>query len=368
MHTMIRLTILLLISTLLVFSCEKKPEQPGEIKGLKDYYSDYFPIGASVTPNSFTGPDSALLATEFNSLTAENMMKMGPIHPEEARFNWEHADRMIAFAEAHNMKVRGHTLCWHQQVADWMFMGENGDTVSKEVLLQRLKDHIQAVVGRYKGKIYAWDVVNEVISDTPGEMFRQSRWYQICGEDFIYKAFEYAHEADSNALLFYNDYSATNPAKRDKIITLLKKIQEKQIPIHGMGLQGHWSIYGPPEQQIREALDAYAELGLELQITELDVSVYPPEGGRREKKPDESDEFTAELEQKQIEQYDLFFQIFRDYKDELSGVTFWNISDHHSWLDNFPVRGRKNYPLLFDQNRERKKAYEVVTNFETASN
>ncbi|PHN01623.1 endo-1,4-beta-xylanase [Flavilitoribacter nigricans] len=335
-----------------------------EMKGLKDYYADYFTMGVSVGPRNFSGPDSALIVNEFASITAENIMKMGPIHPTEDRYNWEYAYQLIDFAETHNLKVRGHTLCWHNQVGDWMFEDERGETVSKTVLLQRLKDHIFQVAGRYRGKIYAWDVVNEAISDAPDEFYRNSKWYQICGEDFIFKAFEYAHEAAPDALLFYNDYSAIGARKRNKIIELIKKLQAAGIPIHGMGIQGHWSVHGPDEAELRAALSAYAELGLEVQITELDLSVYPSESGRRSKRSDEDDSFTAEREQQQIDQYRMIFGVFRDFKDVISAVTFWNVSDRHSWLDNFPVRGRKNYPLLFDQERQRKPAYRAVVDFE----
>lgn len=334
------------------------------LKGLKDYYADYFTLGVSVGPRNFKGPDSALIVREFAGITPENIMKMGPIHPEKDQFNWQYADQLIEFADQHGLKVRGHTLCWHNQVGSWMFEDENGETVSKEVLLERLKDHIFEVAGRYQGKIYAWDVVNEAISDAPDEFYRNSKWYQICGEDFIFKAFEYAHEAAPDALLFYNDYSAIGERKRNKIIELLKKLQAADIPIHGMGIQGHWNIFSPTETELRAALDAYAALGLEVQLTELDVSVYPSESGRRSKGADEDDTFTPELEQQQIDQYRMIFQVFRDYRETISAVTFWNVSDRHSWLDNFPVRGRKNYPLLFDQERKRKKAYEAVTTFE----
>lgn len=359
-----RFLLILPLFLVINFSCQQIEEAPTPSSpGLKDYYAEFFPIGASVASNSFSGPDSVLLIKEFNSITPENMMKMGPIHPKEDTYNWEHADRMIDFAEKHGLKVRGHTLCWHNQVGNWMFVDENGNQVSKDTLLQRLKDHIQAVAGRYKGKIYAWDVVNEVISDQAGQMFRPSKWYEICGEDFIYKAFEFAHKADPDALLFYNDYNATKPDKRDKIVKLLIELKDRGIPVHGMGLQGHWSIYGPSEQGIKDALDTYSKLGLDLQITELDVSIYPSESGRRNKRVDESEAFTPELEQQQLEKYQLFFKVFRDYRAVITGVTFWNISDHHSWLDNFPVRGRKNYPLLFDQERKRKKAYYTVVEF-----
>ena len=332
-------------------------------KGLKDYYHDYFPMGVAVTPRVLKGPEAELILKHFISLTAENVMKTGPIHPEKNRYNWEPADEIVNFAQANGLKMRGHVLCWHNQTPDWIFKDENGNPVAKEVLLKRLKDHITEVVKRYKGKIYAWDVVNEAIADGSNDFFRTSPWYEICGEDFIYKAFEYAHEADPDALLFYNDYNTVNPVKRDKIYSLLKQLINAHVPIHGIGLQGHWSIYGPSEIEICDAIDKYSSLGLEVQITELDVSIYPPEQNRRTLRQDESDEFTPELEQKQIEQYKMFFRVFRDYKEVITGVTFWNISDRYSWLDNFPVRGRKNYPSLFDQDLKPKKVYEEVVKF-----
>ncbi|MCB0586033.1 MAG: endo-1,4-beta-xylanase [Phaeodactylibacter sp.] len=358
-----RLLLSLFLSVFALCTLAQPEQVSSDFKGLKDYYAAYFPIGVAVAPSSFNGIDSALIVREFNSLTAENIMKMGPIQPREGQFNWKWADRMIEFAEEHGMKARGHTLCWHRQAPDWMFVDDKGETVSKEQLLERLRAHIFAVAGRYKGKIYAWDVVNEVVSDNPGEFFRNSKWYEICGEDYIIKAFEYAHEAAPDALLFYNDYNAVQPDKRARIVKLLGMLKARGVPIHGMGIQGHWSVFGPSETDIREAIEAYSSLGLQVQVTELDVSVYPPESGRRAKRPDEPEEFTPELAQKQMEQYRMFFRVFRDYKDAITGVTFWNVSDHSSWLDYFPVRGRKNYPLLFGQDRARKKAYDAVIDF-----
>jgi endo-1,4-beta-xylanase len=290
-------------------------------------------------------------------------MKPVLIHPEEDQYFWTNADQVVSFAEEHGLKVRGHTLCWHQQTGDWFFKDKKGDPVTKEVLLERLKDHITTVVSRYKGKIYAWDVVNEVIDDNSAIMFRNSSWYQICGEDYIAKAFEYAHAADPNAKLFYNDYNTENPAKREQIYQLVKKLKDSGVPIHGVGLQGHWSIYEPSEEELRKSIELFSSLGLDVQITELDVSVYRGESGRRERRADEADVFTPEQEQKQIEKYAMIFRVLREYKDKISAVTFWNVSDKHSWLDNFPVRGRKNYPLLFDQELKPKKAYWEVVKF-----
>ena len=338
-------------------------DQPAGQKTLKGAYEDYFPIGVSVGPRNLSGDESELILRQFAGLTAENVMKMGPIHPEEDRFNWEPADRIADFARGHGLKLRGHTLCWHNQTPGWLFVDEKGEEVSKAVLLARLKAHINAVAGRYKGRVYAWDVVNEVIDDNPEKFYRESPWYRICGEEFIAKAFEYAHEADPDALLFYNDYNAVDPEKRDKIHEMLKKLLDAGVPVHGMGIQGHWSVFEPNDANLRAAIEKYASLGLQVQITELDISIYPAEDQRRDPVPDENQTFTQELEQKQMEQYDMIFRVFRDYRKVITGVTFWNISDRRSWLDNFPVRGRKNYPLLFDKDLQPKKAFWKVVNF-----
>lgn len=332
-------------------------------KGLKDHYAKFFPVGAAVTPNSLRGDDSLLLVNQFNSITAENVMKMGPIHPAEDRYNWAPADAIVQFAMDHKMKMRGHTLCWHNQAPGWMFRDSAaGGRVSKEVLLKRLKDHITEVVTRYKGKIYAWDVVNEVIADDTA-FYRNSTWYQVCGEDFIVKAFEYAHAADPKALLFYNDYDTEDPKKREKIYTMLKKMLAAKVPIHGVGLQGHWNIYEDLSKELPASIEKFSSLGLKVQVTELDISVYKGEAGRRQKRADESDIFTPEQEQKQLEQYKVVFDVFRKYKNKLTGITFWNVSDKRSWLDNFPVAGRKNYPLLFDRENKPKRAYYEVVKF-----
>jgi endo-1,4-beta-xylanase len=333
-------------------------------KGLKDYYDKYFPVGAAVTPQNLRGADSLLLVTHFNSLTAENAMKMGPIHPAEDRWNWAPADAIVQFAQDHGMKMRGHTLCWHTQAPGWLFRDSAGKQVSKEVLLLRLKNHINEVVNRYKGKIYAWDVVNEVISDNDSSFYRNSIWYQVCGEDFIVKAFEYAHAADPKAILFYNDYDTEDPKKRERIYTMLKKLIAAKVPVHGVGLQGHWNIYDADlGRELAASIEKFASLGLKVQVTELDISVYRSEASRRQKRADETDTFTPEQEQKQFEQYKIVFDTFRKYKGKLTGITFWNVSDRRSWLDNFPVAGRKNYPLLFDRENKPKRAYYEVVKF-----
>jgi len=354
--------VVLLSSTLPSFKYSQRGKIAEE-KGLKDYYKKYFPIGVAVGPRSLSGDEATLILQQFNSLTPENAMKMGPIHPEENRYFWRDADSIVNFAQAHGLRVRGHNLCWHQQTPRWLFRDTAGKLVSKEVLLQRLKDHITTVVNRYKGKIYAWDVVNEAIDDDSSQFLRNSMWYQICGEDFIAKAFEYAHAADPNAVLFYNDYNTERPEKRERVYRLLKKLVDAKVPINGVGLQAHWSIYEPSENDLRATIEKFSSLGLKVQITELDISIYPWEKNRRTKKEGESDAYLPELEQKQMDQYKMAFKVFRDYKNSITGVTFWNVSDRYTWLDNYPVGGRKNYPLLFDKDYKPKKAYWEVVKF-----
>jgi endo-1,4-beta-xylanase len=338
-------------------------QRPASEKTLKEAYKNYFPVGVAVGAKQLKGSEAELIKQQFNSITPENAMKMGPIHPEENRYFWTDADAIVDFAQQNKLRVRGHNLLWHEQTPKWLFKDAEGKQVSKEVLLKRLHDHIFTVVERYKGKIYAWDVVNEAISDNPNEFLRDTEWYKICGEDFIAKAFEYAHEADPKAVLFYNDYNTERPEKRERVYKLLKKLKDAKVPIDAVGLQGHWSLQEPTEAELRKAIEQYSSLGLKVQITELDVSIYPWEKERRARRPGESDAYTPDLEQKQAEQYKMFFRVFRDYKNVLTGVTFWNVSDQYSWLDTYPVPGRKNYPLLFDQNLKPKKAFQEVVKF-----
>ena len=357
-------------------------------KGLKDYYKNYFPIGVAVNTAALHGADSALIVKEFNSVTPENDMKMGPIHPSEQVYNWKNADAIVDFAVSHHIKIRGHNLCWHNQESAWMFTGPDGKPVTKELLLQRLKDHIFTVMHHYTGKIYAWDVVNEAVDDSNDstQVYRKSNWYNICGDKFIEDAFRYAHEADPNAKLYYNDYNSEHPVKREKIYKLLKKLVDDHVPIDGVGMQAHWKLNDPSPELLRKALDEVTSLGLKVQFTELDITIRTPQprpmpgagqAAVATTPPPPDPGYTPELEAKQVAQYKMVFDIFREYKKYITGVTFWNVSDRYSWLDS---RGgglaggaaagqtttrviRKAYPLLFDQDRQRKKAYWSVVNF-----
>ena len=330
---------------------------------LKQHFKNYFNIGVAVNSHNIRGDESELIAEQFNSVTPENDMKWGPIHPRESEYNFKNADSIVAFAHSFHMKIRGHNLCWHNQTPRWVFYNSNGSLVSKDTLLQRLKDHINKVVSRYKGQVYAWDVVNEAISDKPDEYLRNSEWFKICGEEYIAKAFQYAHEADPKALLFYNDYNEINATKREKIFKLVMQLKKEGIPINGIGLQGHWAINEPSKDQLDSTLKRFAETGLILQITELDISVYPKEHNARARRAEDHDTaFSAEREQKQIDSYKMCFSLFKKYRKNIKSVTFWNVSDRHSWLDNFPVIGRKDHPLLFDRNLKPKKVFFAVMN------
>lgn len=367
-----RLLILLVLFTTITlqFCFEGINLQKGNIemadssKGLKDYFKKYFFMGVAVSPRALKSEESAMILSQFNSLTAENAMKMGPIHPKENEYFWRDADSIAAFAKLNHLKLRGHNLCWHNQTPNWLFKDAEGKQVTKEVLLQRLKEHITTVVKRYKGSIYAWDVVNEAISDKKEEYLRNSLWYQICGEEYIAKAFQFAHEADPEALLFYNDYNEIDPIKREKIFRLIKSLQVAGIPIHGIGLQAHWAVNEPTRGQLDSTIQRFTELDLNIQFTELDISVYPKEHNSRGKKSEDNNTiFTAEKEQKQLEEYKMCFELFRKYRKNISAITCWNISDRSSWLDNFPVRGRKDYPLLFDESLRPKKVFWEIVKF-----
>lgn len=323
---------------------------------LSKKYEKFFDIGCAINPQSLA-KHKDFICREYNSITVENEMKLERIMSEEGKFNFEFPDRVVEYVKEHNMRMRGHTLVWHNQNPDWLFK-DNGQQVSKEVLKNRMHDYFNIIMNRYGKTVYAWDVVNEAIEDKSGEFLRQSPWLSILGENYLYEAFCLAHEVDSKAQLFYNDYNTCHPEKREKIYRLVRSLKEQGAPVHGIGMQGHWNIYEPSIEEIRKSIEMYASLDVRLQITELDLSVFAFADERVDLK--EMDEKLAEL---QAKRYEDIFKLFREYYKEIDAVTFWGVADDYTWLDNFPVFGRKNWPLLFDKNLQPKESYKRIMEF-----
>ena len=341
-------------------------------QGLKDAYKDYFSIGVAVNKrNVSTDSQMALVKSEFNSVTAENDMKPVSVHPAEGVWNWGAADSIANYCRENGIKLRGHCLCWHSQFSDWMFTDKKGRPVKKEVFYKRLREHIHTVVNRYKDIVYCWDVVNEAIEDNPrpsfvdgkfvpGNPYRESRHWKLCGDEFIAKAFEFAHEADPNALLFYNDYNECDPGKRDRIYNMVKKMQEQGVPIHGIGMQGHYNIYGPSEEDIDAAITKYSELVKHIHVTELDIRTNTEMGGQLRFSRGEAKPLAPYLQTLQNDQYNRIFRVFRKHRDVIDCVTFWNLSDRDSWL------GVNNHPLPFDEQYKPKQVYNIIRDFNPA--
>jgi endo-1,4-beta-xylanase len=337
------------------------------IPSLCKAYQDKFHIGTAFSTSRFN--DSIYIATvkkHFNSLTAENAMKWEKIHPEQGKYFFSDADSFISFAEQNNMYIVGHVLIWHQQTPEWVHQDKNGKPVSRDTLLNRMHEHIQTIVGRYKGKVDCWDVVNEAVDDDG--TIRKNFWYNIIGEDYVEKAFQYAHEADPDALLIYNDYSLPTPVKRDGVVKLIRNLQAKGIKVDGVGEQGHYHLDYPDLKDLDSSISAFSALGIKMMITELDVNVLP--FPTKQFGADISLNFELQKEFNPYvnglpdsmqfvlaNRYADFFKIFIRHKENIDRVTFWGINDGQSWLNYWPIQGRTNYPLLFDRNYQPKKAF-----------
>ena len=339
-----------------------------QAQSLKDAYKDYFTIGVAVNKFNISDPaQQALVSKEFNSITAENAMKPVSVHPAEGVWNWGAADSIANYCRQNGIKLRGHCLCWHSQFADWMFTDKKGRPVKKEVFYQRLREHIHTVVNRYKDIVYCWDVVNEAIADQafafPGQTpnpYRESRHYKLCGDEFIAKAFQFAREADPDALLFYNDYNECDPGKRDRIYNMVKKMKDAGVPIDGIGMQGHYNIYGPSEADVDAAITKYAQIVKHIHVTELDLRTNTEQGGQLRFSRGDAKPLAPYLQTLQDDQYARLFRIFRKHRDVIDNVTFWNLSDRDSWL------GVNNHPLPFDEHLKPKRSYTVIRDFDPA--
>jgi endo-1,4-beta-xylanase len=353
---------------------------------LKDLYADKFLVGnilsGGIEGDSLFRQDReelALLIGEYNCLTAENSMKMQYVQPEEGVFNFKSSDALMHIADKAGMEVVGHALVWHHQVPHWIFKDKKGDPVSREVLIQRMKDHIFKVVTRYKGKIKFWDVVNEAVdlkyeNGQQVAFYRESPWYKIIGEDYIELAYRFAHEADPDALLLYNDYSMTDLVKTQFVADMVKDLKGKGIPIHGVGMQGHWHLEWPTDSDLRKALDILSAVDVKISVSELDLRVLPhpkdTEMGAdirlNIKRMNELDPYTDGIPPSvlnlQAEKYASIFKIFLEYSDVIERVSFWGVLDHYSWLRDWPVKGRTAYPALFDRDYRPKPAYFAIRN------
>lgn len=346
-------------------SIDEKTSPPA----LKDAFDGAFLIGTAMNRPRIYGEDQqglALIKKHFNAVTPENMTKWEHIHPKPRVYSFEAADRFVEFGRDNGMFMVGHPLVWHSQTPKWVFEDENGKPVDRDTLLRRMQDHIYTLVGRYKGRIQAWDVVNEALNDD-GTM-RPSPWYTIIGEDYIEKAFQYAHEADPGAELYYNDYTLENPAKRAGAIRLIKALQEKGVKVSGVGTQGHFGLDWPPLDQLEKTITDFAALGVNVMVTEMEIDVLPVTEGYHGADVSERaewqtrldpyrDGFPDDMQQKLAQRYREFFKVFLDHGDEISRVTFWGVTDADSWKNNWPVPGRTNYPLLFDRQGQPKPAF-----------
>jgi endo-1,4-beta-xylanase len=344
---------------------------------LKDKYAGCFSIGAAVDGQSYM-THAPLLKAHFNSVTPENDMKFDALEPSENSFSYAAADKIVDFARSNSMKIRGHTLVWYSQNPAWVFSNGSGGTVSKDTLLARMKNHIKNVVQHYQGKLYAWDVVNEAIMEDgsyrDGTLAddKKSRWYEIIGPSYIAEAFRAAHDADPNAKLFYNDFYDYLPAKQQGIYDMLKGLLADGVPVHGVGMQCHLNIepstkmdnqgYYQSVENLEKAILLYSSLGLEVQVTEMDVSLYIPGVTYDQSTYYTAATFTDALQTEQANRYKAFFELFRRHRDVITGVTLWGIADDNTWLSEFSS-GRKDFPLLFDTNHMPKKAFDTVMNF-----
>ena len=341
---------------------------------LKDVFKDDFYIGAALSLDQISGKEPeaiALVEKHFNSITPENILKWEEVHPEPNKYNFEPADRYVAFGEKNKMFIVGHTLVWFYQTPDWVFQDESGKPLSRETLLKRMKEHIFTVMGRYKGRIHGWDVVNEAIAADGA--YRKCKWHDIIGEDYILKAFEYARQADPSTQLYYNEYDLEKQPKCEAVFRLIRDLQSKGVRIDGLGIQGHWFLDYPNIKELETSILTLSKLGVKLMVTELDVGVlpfYPVDSklmdissfdSELQKKHNPYPDALPDSVQKDLaDRYTELFSLFRKHREKFSRVTFWGVHDGQSWRSYMPISGRTEYPLLFDRNYQPKPAFYAV--------
>ncbi len=356
---------------LLSVSCNAK-DSPEE--GLKDALAGKFFMGAAMNTSQILGSDTVTLKIihkHFNSVVAENCMKSGLIQPKEGEFDFELPDRFIEFAEQNNLYTVGHCLIWHSQAPRWFFVDDQGNDVSKEVLTERIKTHIFTVVGRYKGKVDCWDVVNEAIEDDGS--WRNNKFFQIMGEEYVELAFKFAHEADPGAELLYNDYSMFHEGKREAVVRLVNDLKSKGIMVDGIGMQAHYGMDYPSLDEVEKSILAFAGTGAEVHITEMDISALPLPVRNMGAEISTSFEYQQKMNPyvngltdsarvAHQDRYLDFFELFLKHEEKIKRVTMWGVTDNHSWKNNFPIRGRTDYPLLFDREYQAKPIVEAIIN------
>lgn len=353
------------------------PTYAGGKPSLKEVLGKYFLFGAAINTTVARGGDPVvanIVKNNFNSVVAENCMKGENIHPEENRYAWDDADQFVNFAETNGLTIIGHCLVWHSQQPRWMFTKEDGGKVTREELIDRMYHHITTVMKRYKGRIKGWDVVNEAVEDD-GSM-RRSPYYEIIGPEYIQLAFRFAHAADPDAELYLNDYSMSNPAKRATYMRIIKELQKTPgVRIDAIGMQSHHGMTYPNLADYEASIDAFASLGVKVMMTEFDVNALPNpwnfsgadinQGFEYEKRLNPYKDGMPKQAQKEWESRMMdFFRIFWKHRDQISRVTFWGVTDTHSWLNDFPVKGRTNYPLLFGRdNKPKPVVKDIITLF-----
>ena len=344
------------------------PAQPA----LKDAFAQTFRIGAALNAAQFEERDTlgaALVKTHFNTISPENVLKWESVHPRPGVYDFTRADRYVEFGVRNGMFIVGHTLVWHNQTPRLVFQDTSGNPVGRDTLLARLRDHIHTVVGRYRGRIQGWDVVNEAL-DEDGTL-RRSPWLNIIGEDYLLKAFQFAREADPDAELYYNDYSLENAPKRAGAVALISRLQAQAVRIHAVGLQGHDKLAWPTVAQQDSTINAFAALGIKVSITELDIDVLPPVTRTQTADISVRAQLQAQANPYQTglpdsvqsalaKRYAELFEVFLRHRGVVTRVTFWGVADGDSWLNDWPMRGRTSYPLLFDRQGRPKPAFDAV--------
>lgn len=361
---------LFLLATVFVLnSCTKIYKKPETAVTVKNAYKENFYIGTALSQSQIEESDpmiTALISKEFNSITPENVMKSMFTHPEKDRFDFNLSDKFIAFGEKHKMFIHGHTLIWHSQLAPWMTQIKDSITMAEV-----MTNHITTIVSRYKGRINSWDVVNEALNEDG--TLRKSVFLDTYGKEYLTYAFKLAAKADPKTDLYYNDYNLCNTKKRKGAVDLVKNLQKKGAKIDGVGEQGHWNLTSPSLDEIEQTILDFSALGVKVAFTELDISVLPSPwdvvGADINQKSEASEKMNPypkvlpdSVQNQFAERYEAIFKLFIKHQDKISRVTFWGVNDNQTWLNDFPIKGRTNYPLLFDREFKPKKAYFSILN------